>query len=60
MTGSTTSLLNLTVLILALSGCAGTSSNSSKAAAMEKCSLTYGPGTRGFDLCLREAEKKGS
>ena len=40
--------------LLSLAGCAGESkTRSSTAAVKDACAASYGPGTRGFDLCLR-------
>ncbi len=60
MDGTFKSLAIVALFAAAMTGCAGAPSDASRAEAVERCSLTYGPGSRGFDLCLREAGKKGS
>ena len=39
--------------VLSLAACAGDRGPSETAAVRDACAASYGPGTRGFDLCLR-------
>ncbi len=40
-------------VVLALAACAGDRGPSNTAEVKDACAASYGPGTRGFDLCLR-------
>lgn len=46
--------------LLVLPACAQPGGTSPAAERMETCSATYGPGTRGYAICLREKPGSGS